>query len=505
MAKWMMGRGARKFVFLGRSGIDKPSARRIVEDLISNRAQCEVVRGDVCYMRDVQSLVNRVDGLIGGVIQAAMGLNTPTDIEKQNPKQTQESNLVTWDSLNDPENPTGWSFKRKLFVSGVLVSLPLIVNVGTSILRAAGVFIAKEYHVGSEVTVLTTSLFLMGFTFGPLIFGPLSEKIGRRLLIILGVIMFSTFCLPVALAQNIWTIMISRFFSGAFGSSAMAVTGGALTDVWPTAVSRGIAIDVFNATGFIGPVIGPIAGNFITYSSLGWRWTMWITAIFAYTSGIFAFFALPETYAPVLLTAKAARLRHETKNWAIHSKLDEDRTDLALLYGMLFLFFEGFPISFVQDRHWSPRLSSLTFVALAIGVIFGLISVVTHALTIFARQSASTPGKIIPERRLPPMIIDAIILPVGLFWFAWTSHPGTSWVAQVIAAIPISGSMFVIFIQGLKYIIDVLSALWYGHVSQTGYRLGYEPARVLVHCPGPGPDRFLYLWTKGLGLCHARA
>lgn len=141
--------------------------------------------------------------------------------------------------------------------------------------------------------------------------------------------MFSTFSLPVALAQNIWTIMICRFFSGAFGSSAMAVTGGALTDVWSTAVSRGIAIDVFVATGFIGPVIGPIAGNFITYSSLGWRWTMWITAIFAYTFGIFAFFALPETYAPVLLTAKAARLRHETKNWAIHSKLDEDRTDLA--------------------------------------------------------------------------------------------------------------------------------------------------------------------------------
>ncbi len=109
----------------------------------------------------------------------------------------------------------------------------------------------------------------------------------------------------------------------------MAVTGGALTDVWPTAVSRGIGMDVFVATAFIGPVIGPIAGNFITYSHLGWRWTMWITAIFGYTFGIFAFFAFPETYAPVLLKAKAERVRHETKNWAVHSKLDEDRTDFA--------------------------------------------------------------------------------------------------------------------------------------------------------------------------------
>lgn len=162
-----------------------------------------------------------------------------------------------------------------------------------------------------------------------MIFGPLSEKIGRRYPVVFGVILFATFCLPVALAQNLYTIMICRFFSGTFGSSSMAVTGGALTDIWPTAVSRGIGMDVFVATAFIGPVIGPIAGNFITYSYLGWRWTMWITAIFAYAFGIFAFFALPETYAPVLLKAKAERVRHETQNWAVHSKLDEDRTDFV--------------------------------------------------------------------------------------------------------------------------------------------------------------------------------
>lgn len=85
----------------------------------------------------------------------------PLDVEKQLPKQEQDRDLVTWDGLRDPENPLGWTCKRKLFVSAVLVSLPLIVNVGTSILSAAGSFISKEYHVGSEVTVLTTSLFLM--------------------------------------------------------------------------------------------------------------------------------------------------------------------------------------------------------------------------------------------------------------------------------------------------------------------------------------------------------
>ncbi|KAK8102456.1 hypothetical protein PG984_015602 [Apiospora sp. TS-2023a] len=75
LSRWMLGRGARKFVFVGRSGIDKPSARRIVEDLTSAGAECQVVRGDVVNYADVKKAVDAVPGKIGGVVQAAMGLN----------------------------------------------------------------------------------------------------------------------------------------------------------------------------------------------------------------------------------------------------------------------------------------------------------------------------------------------------------------------------------------------------------------------------------------------
>lgn len=75
LSKWMMARGARKFVFLGRSGLDKEPARRLIEDLDQNGADCKVVRGDVCSAGDVQRVLDQVDGLVGGVIQAAMGLN----------------------------------------------------------------------------------------------------------------------------------------------------------------------------------------------------------------------------------------------------------------------------------------------------------------------------------------------------------------------------------------------------------------------------------------------
>ena len=75
MSKWMIKQGARRFVFLGRSGIDKTPARKLVEDLEHSGATVQVVRGDVSKYTDVQKCVEIIDGDIGGVIQAAMGLN----------------------------------------------------------------------------------------------------------------------------------------------------------------------------------------------------------------------------------------------------------------------------------------------------------------------------------------------------------------------------------------------------------------------------------------------
>lgn len=65
------------------------------------------------------------------------------------------------------------------------------------------------------------------------------------------------------------------------------------------------------------------SGGFIVDSSLGWRWTAWITMIPATFFGTIAFLTLPETYHPVLLQRRASRLRNETRIWAYHSRLDE--------------------------------------------------------------------------------------------------------------------------------------------------------------------------------------
>ncbi|RYP78219.1 hypothetical protein DL771_000696 [Monosporascus sp. 5C6A] len=76
LSRWMMARGARKFIFLGRSGCDKPTARQLVSRLQNAGASVTVVRGDVSNADHVREAVSAsiAAGPIGGVVQAAMGL-----------------------------------------------------------------------------------------------------------------------------------------------------------------------------------------------------------------------------------------------------------------------------------------------------------------------------------------------------------------------------------------------------------------------------------------------
>jgi hypothetical protein len=133
---------------------------------------------------------------------------------------------------------------------------------------------------------------------------------------------------------------------------------------------------------------------------------------------------------------------------------------IALVYGILYLFFEAFPVSFEEQRGWNLGVSALPFLGILIGVLLGVTFIITYTKTRFAR-SFKQHGKVIPEERLLPMIVGGVMLPIGLFWFAWTSSPHINWIPQVISTIPIGMGLMMIFLQGLTYIIDVY--LWYAN------------------------------------------
>jgi len=134
---------------------------------------------------------------------------------------------------------------------------------------------------------------------------------------------------------------------------------------------------------------------------------------------------------------------------------------LSFVYGILYLFFEAYPISFQQERGWNQGIGALPFLGILIGVLLGSLTVAYVTKTRFARKYKENGGKVIPEERLVPMIYGAIIFPIGLFWFAWTSNPHITWVPQAISGIFIGWGILMIFLQGLNYLIDVY--LWYAN------------------------------------------
>lgn len=158
----------------------------------------------------------------------------------------------------------------------------------------------------------------------------MSELYGRKPPLIIAAFGFSIFSIAVAVAKDLQTVMICRYFAGLFGSSPLAIVAAVFADMFNNEF-RGLAVAVFSATVFMGPLLAPFIGGFITESYLGWRWTEYISGIMGFTAFTLLLFFMEETYPPVVLINKAAELRRRTKNWGIHAKQEEIEVDFKEL------------------------------------------------------------------------------------------------------------------------------------------------------------------------------
>lgn len=136
------------------------------------------------------------------------------------------------------------------------------------------------------------------------------------------------FIIPCAVAKNIETMLICRFFAGFFASAPLTLAGGAISDIWDNE-ERGFAIALFAAAPYGGPVMGPIVGGFVG-ETVGWRWIYWVQMIFA---GVMALFkcTIPETFPPVILKRRAQKLRKETGDMNIATEQELFKVPLSQL------------------------------------------------------------------------------------------------------------------------------------------------------------------------------
>ena len=132
---------------------------------------------------------------------------------------------------------------KKLFA--VCTSLLIVTNsaISSSLPGGAVVYTAVHFQVTSQQQLaLPMSVFLVGYIFGPLAFGPLSETYGRRIILLITFTGYTIFTLACALAPSWPALLVFRFFVGLFISAPYTLAGGICADVYSDAAYRGRAI-----------------------------------------------------------------------------------------------------------------------------------------------------------------------------------------------------------------------------------------------------------------------
>ena len=229
---------------------------------------------------------------------------------------------------------------------------------------------------------------------------------------------------------------------------------------------------------------GPIVGGFIGETK-GWRWILGVNAILSGVIWIAAMLTTNETYAPVILRFRAKALSRMTGSVYV-SRLDVRRPSqtlsqelwvsftrpwillsrepivlltglyISIIYATLYMFFAAIPIVFEETRGWGQGVAGLPFVGVAIGVCLAVLAAgLDNKKYMRLTVAAATAGRALePEARLHNAMIGSIVLPIGLFMFAWTTYPSVHWIAPVIGATLFSCGLVMVFISLISYLID---------------------------------------------------
>jgi DHA1 family multidrug resistance protein-like MFS transporter len=393
-----------------------------------------------------------------------------------------EPYTVSFNGPNDPLHPHNWSTKKKVLQCMLIGVNTATIAWGSSIFSTAILEVAEEFHVGRVVATLGVSLYVLGFATGPVIWAPLSELFGRRVILILSVFGFTLFQFACATAKDLQTVLLSRAFGGMIGAAPLVVVPAAFADLF-NGETRGKAITIFSMTVFAMPIIAPVAGAFITYSHLKWRWTEYITGIMGAAGFVLIVFFFEETHHPIILVSKAKEIKKRTGNWLIHAPHDEFELTIkdiveknltrplamlvkepiillisiynAFIYGILYLLLSAYPIVFSEGYGMKGGVAQLPYLGVALGMGFGG-TYCYFAETYYLKAIKANNGKPVPEARLYPLFAGSIAFPIGLMWFTWTGHyhETVHWMAPTAAGLFIGFGLITVFNSSINYIID---------------------------------------------------
>ncbi|TKA82819.1 hypothetical protein B0A55_01046 [Friedmanniomyces simplex] len=369
----------------------------------------------------------------------------------------EEAHLVHFNGDTDPDSPRNRTTARKWLIVIILAASSMCVTCASALYTSTYKQLERDFHISREVATIGLTTFVCGLGLGPMFLSPLSEFYGRRIIYLCAFGMYFIWLIPCAVAQNAATMLVVRFFDGLAGSAFLSVAGGTVGDMFPRE-KLSLPMMIYTASPFVGPQLGPVIGGFINQFA-DWRWSFWVLIIWAGVQWTSIFFFVPETYAPVLLRRKAVKLRKETGDDRWKAPIEKMNRSVAktvlwscirpfqllflewmvlnicllcaILLGILYLFFGAFPLVFENNHGFNEWQTGLSFLGIFVGTVLG-VSCDPLWRRNYARLVRNNGGISEPEFRLPPTILGAMLVPVSLFGFGWSTFPWVHWIVPII-------------------------------------------------------------------------
>ncbi|MCK9986754.1 MAG: MFS transporter, DHA1 family, multidrug resistance protein [Azoarcus sp.] len=217
---------------------------------------------------------------------------------------------------------------------------------------------------------LTLSVFLFGFAIGQLVYGPLSDRYGRRPVLLFGVAVYVVASVACVFAASIEALIAARFLQ-ALGACAGPVLGRAVVrDIYGPHDSARMLSYVGTAMA-LAPLVGPVLGGWLAVWS-GWRATFAFLVVYSALLLLAIAHLLRETNPH--LNPQAGRPAEMWANFALLLKNSRYRGVLlcnALAYSGLFAFISGSPFVFIGMFGFTPQQMGFAFGVIVSGYMTG--------------------------------------------------------------------------------------------------------------------------------------
>ncbi|KAJ9479192.1 putative Polyamine transporter 3 (putative) [Pseudozyma hubeiensis] len=383
---------------------------------------------------------------------------------------------IDW-AVDDPENPFNWPRSRRWLLVSVCFLFTACTAFNGCGYPSASYQASLDLGTTQLVYLVGNTVFLFAVAITPLILAPLSEVYGRSPIYLTAVFFFTVLYIPQALAKNITTIIVVRWFQGMAASVGNSLVAGSVSDVFH-ANERGFPMSLYSIAVYMAQGISPYISS-VTVNRAGWRIMFWWQGGMALLTYALMFVVLKETRGPVLLSRRAKKLTKETGR--LHKcRADDERqsffvmvkislfrpmqylifepivTSFALwigfLWGIIFISLEAIPIVFATYG-WNSEQQHMALLTIAVGGLIGYVANF-HQEKLYAATARKHGGKPPPEARLYYASAGAILAPVGLFIFAWTGRSGISPAAPIIGLTVFNAGLFPVYQAVFSYLAD---------------------------------------------------